>query len=71
MTDALWQRINTISFAAEHELKNADVARSAIEAAARPNLGERRDKLMAIVMDDINRLNRLTRSPTPRALMPN
>ena len=64
MTDALWQRINTIeSFAADvaHELKNPLTSlRSAIEMAARPNLEpERRDKLMAIVMDDINRLNRL------------
>ena len=64
MTDALWQRINTIeSFAADvaHELKNPLTSlRSAIEMAARPDLEpERRDKLMAIVMDDINRLNRL------------
>lgn len=64
MTDALWQRMNTIeSFAADvaHELKNPLTSlRSAIEVAARPNLDpERRDKLMAIVMDDINRLNRL------------
>ena len=64
MTDALWQRIGTIeSFAADvaHELKNPLTSlRSAIEVAARPNLEpERRDKLMAIVVDDINRLNRL------------
>lgn len=64
MTDALWQRINTIeSFAADvaHELKNPLTSlRSAIEMAARPNLEpEQREKLMAIVMDDINRLNRL------------
>ena len=64
MTDALWQRINTIeSFAADvaHELKNPLTSlRSAIEMAARPDLdAERRAKLMAIVMDDINRLNRL------------
>ncbi len=64
MTDALWLRINTIeSFAADvaHELKNPLTSlRSAIETAARPGLDvERRDKLMAIVMDDINRLNRL------------
>jgi two-component system sensor histidine kinase ChvG len=64
MTDALWQRLNTIeSFAADvaHELKNPLTSlRSAIEMAARPNLEpERREKLMAIVMDDINRLNRL------------
>jgi two-component system, OmpR family, sensor histidine kinase ChvG len=64
MTDALWQRLNTIeSFAADvaHELKNPLTSlRSAIEMAARPNLEPaRREKLMAIVMDDINRLNRL------------
>jgi two-component system, OmpR family, sensor histidine kinase ChvG len=64
MTDALWQRINTIeSFAADvaHELKNPLTSlRSAIEVAARPNLEpERREKLMGIVLDDINRLNRL------------
>ena len=64
MTDALWQRINTIeSFAADvaHELKNPLTSlRSAIEMAARPDLdAERRATLMAIVMDDINRLNRL------------
>src|SRR5471030_1834285 len=64
MTDALWQRLNTIeSFAADvaHELKNPLTSlRSAIEVAVRPDLEpERRDRLMAIVMDDINRLNRL------------
>ncbi len=64
MTDALWQRINTIeSFAADvaHELKNPLTSlRSAIEMAARPDLdANRRERLMAIVMDDINRLNRL------------
>ena len=45
MTDALWQRINTIeSFAADvaHELKNPLTSlRSAIEVAARPNLERR------------------------------
>jgi two-component system, OmpR family, sensor histidine kinase ChvG len=64
MTNALWQRINAIeSFAADvaHELKNPLTSlRSALEVAARPDLSvERRDKLMTIVMDDINRLNRL------------
>ena len=64
MTDALWQRLNAIeSFAADvaHELKNPLTSlRSAIEVAARPGLdAERREKLMAIVIDDINRLNRL------------
>jgi two-component system sensor histidine kinase ChvG len=64
MTDALWQRINTIeSFAADvaHELKNPLTSlRSAIEVAARPDLEpERRARLMAIVVQDIERLNRL------------
>lgn len=64
MTGALWLRINTIeSFAADvaHELKNPLTSlRSAIEMAGRPDLSpDRREKLMAIVMDDINRLNRL------------
>lgn len=64
MTDALWLRINTIeSFAADvaHELKNPLTSlRSAIEVAARPDLDpERRARLMAIVVEDIERLNRL------------
>jgi two-component system sensor histidine kinase ChvG len=64
MTNALWLRINTIeSFAADvaHELKNPLTSlRSAIEMAGRPDLDpERRTRLMGIVMDDINRLNRL------------
>lgn len=64
MTDALWQRLNAIeSFAADvaHELKNPLTSlRSAIEVAVRPDLEpDRRARLMAIVMEDINRLNRL------------
>jgi two-component system sensor histidine kinase ChvG len=64
MTDALWQRINAIeSFAADvaHELKNPLTSlRSAIEVVARPDLEpERRARLMSIVIEDINRLNRL------------
>ncbi|HYD06550.1 MAG TPA: stimulus-sensing domain-containing protein [Reyranella sp.] len=64
MTEALWLRINTIeSFAADvaHELKNPLTSlRSAIEVAARPNLdAEQRARLMAIVVQDIERLNRL------------
>jgi two-component system sensor histidine kinase ChvG len=64
MTEALWQRINTIeSFAADvaHELKNPLTSlRSAIEVAARPDLApDRRARLMAIVVEDIERLNRL------------
>jgi len=64
MTGALWQRLDAIeSFAADvaHELKNPLTSlRSAIEVAVRPDLEvEQRDRLMAIVMEDINRLNRL------------
>ncbi|HYC64862.1 MAG TPA: stimulus-sensing domain-containing protein [Reyranellaceae bacterium] len=64
MTDALWQRINAIeSFAADvaHELKNPLTSlRSALEVAARPDLDpDRRAKLTAIIMEDIERLNRL------------
>jgi two-component system sensor histidine kinase ChvG len=64
MTDALWQRLNAIeSFAADvaHELKNPLTSlRSAIEVAARPDLEpERRTRLMSIVVEDVNRLNRL------------
>jgi two-component system sensor histidine kinase ChvG len=64
MTEALWLRINTIeSFAADvaHELKNPLTSlRSAIEVAARPDLEpDRRARLMAIVVQDIERLNRL------------
>ncbi len=64
MTDALWQRLGAIeSFAADvaHELKNPLTSlRSAIEVAARPDLEpDRRARLMSIVVDDINRLNRL------------
>jgi two-component system sensor histidine kinase ChvG len=64
MTEALWLRINTIeSFAADvaHELKNPLTSlRSAIEVAARPTLEpEQRARLMAIVVQDIERLNRL------------
>lgn len=63
MTEALWQRMNAIErFAADvaHELKNPLTSlRSAIETAARIENPEQRAKLMDIVLDDINRLNRL------------
>ncbi|HKV16718.1 MAG TPA: stimulus-sensing domain-containing protein [Reyranella sp.] len=64
MTDALWQRLNAIeSFAADvaHELKNPLTSlRSAIEVASRSDLDpDQRARLMSIVIDDINRLNRL------------
>jgi len=63
MTEALWKRMNAIErFAADvaHELKNPLTSlRSAVETAARLESPEQRNKLMAIVLDDVNRLNRL------------
>ena len=63
MTEALWKRMNAIErFAADvaHELKNPLTSlRSAVETAARVENVEQRNKLMAIVLDDVNRLNRL------------
>jgi two-component system sensor histidine kinase ChvG len=63
MTDALWLRMNAIeSFAADvaHELKNPLTSlRSAAEIAARIEDPEKRAKLMAIVLDDTRRLDRL------------
>lgn len=63
MTNTLWKRMGAIeSFAADvaHELKNPLTSlRSAVETAARIENPEQRAKLMAIVMDDVNRLNRL------------
>ncbi|MEO8558364.1 MAG: stimulus-sensing domain-containing protein [Rhodospirillales bacterium] len=63
MTNTLWKRMGAIeSFAADvaHELKNPLTSlRSAVETAARIENPEQRTKLMAIVLDDVNRLNRL------------
>jgi len=63
MTDALWLRMNAIeSFAADvaHELKNPLTSlRSAAEIAVRIEDPEKRGKLMAIVLDDTRRLDRL------------
>ncbi|QQS11389.1 MAG: stimulus-sensing domain-containing protein [Rhodospirillales bacterium] len=63
MTDALWRRIEAIEmFAADvaHELKNPLTSlRSAVEVAARIDDPEKRGRLMAIVLDDVHRLNRL------------
>jgi two-component system sensor histidine kinase ChvG len=63
MTDTLWQRMNAIeSFAADvaHEIKNPlSSLRSAVETAARLDDPEKRHRLMAIVQDDVERLDRL------------
>ncbi|MBV9016602.1 MAG: stimulus-sensing domain-containing protein [Alphaproteobacteria bacterium] len=63
MTDALWQRMSAIeSFAADvaHELKNPlSSLRSAVETAARIEDPVKRRRLMAIIQDDVERLDRL------------
>jgi two-component system sensor histidine kinase ChvG len=63
MTNTLWKRMGAIeSFAADvaHELKNPLTSlRSAVETAARIENPQQRARLMAIVLDDVNRLNRL------------
>jgi two-component system sensor histidine kinase ChvG len=63
MTDALWQRMSAIeSFAADvaHEIKNPlSSLRSAVETAARIDDPEKQRRLMAIIQDDVERLDRL------------
>ena len=63
MTDAIWKRMDAIeSFAADvaHELKNPLTSlRSAVETTLRLENPEQRAKLLQIVLDDVNRLNRL------------
>jgi two-component system, OmpR family, sensor histidine kinase ChvG len=63
MTDALWQRMSAIeSFAADvaHEIKNPlSSLRSAVETAARIDNPEKLRRLMAIIQDDVERLDRL------------
>ncbi len=63
MTDALWERLGTIErFAADvsHELKNPITSmKSALETMARLQDPERREKLMAILQEDVTRLERL------------
>ncbi len=63
MTEALWKRMDAIeAFAADvaHEIKNPLTSlRSAIETAARISDPTQQQRLMAIVIDDIQRLDRL------------
>ena len=63
MTDTLWQRMSAIeSFAADvaHEIKNPlSSLRSAVETAARIEDPVKRRRLMAIIQDDVERLDRL------------
>lgn len=63
MTEALWQRMDAIErFAADvaHEIKNPLTSvRSAVETAARISDPEKQQQLMAIILDDVQRLDRL------------
>ena len=63
MTEALWQRMDAIErFAADvaHEIKNPLTSlRSAVETVSRVEDSEQQKKLMSIILDDIQRLDRL------------
>jgi two-component system, OmpR family, sensor histidine kinase ChvG len=63
MTDAIWQRMSAIEhFAADvaHEIKNPlSSLRSAVETATRIEDSANRKRLMAIILDDVERLDRL------------
>ncbi len=63
MTAALWQRMDAIErFAADvaHEIKNPLTSlRSAVETAVRLQDPEQQRRLMAIIFDDVRRLDRL------------
>jgi two-component system sensor histidine kinase ChvG len=63
MTDALWQRMSAIeSFAADvaHEIKNPlSSLRSAVETAVRIEDPANQRRLMAVILDDVERLDRL------------
>ncbi len=63
MTEALWQRMDAIEgFAADvaHEIKNPLTSlRSAVETAARVEDPEQQRRLMAIILEDVQRLDRL------------
>ncbi len=63
MTGALWARMDAIEhFAADvaHEIKNPLTSlRSAVETAARVDDPQKQRKLMAVVLEDVQRLDRL------------
>ncbi len=63
MTEALWDRMDAIErFAADvaHEIKNPLTSlRSAVETVARITDPEQQRRLMAIILDDVQRLDRL------------
>jgi two-component system, OmpR family, sensor histidine kinase ChvG len=63
MTSALWRRIDAIEhFAADvaHEIKNPLTSlRSAVETAARLDDPQQQRKLMSVVLEDVQRLDRL------------
>ncbi len=63
MTDALWQRMSAIErFAADvaHEIKNPlSSLKSAVETAVRIEDPANQRRLMAIILDDVDRLDRL------------
>jgi len=63
MTETLWKRLNANErFAADvaHEIKNPLTSlRSAVETAARIEDPEQQRRLMAIIQDDVDRLDRL------------
>jgi two-component system sensor histidine kinase ChvG len=63
MTEALWDRLDAIErFAADvaHEIKNPLTSvRSAVETVARVDDAEQQKKLMGIILDDVQRLDRL------------
>ena len=63
MTEELWRRLDAIEgFAADvaHEIKNPLTSlRSAVETAARIDDPERQKRLLAVIVDDVERLNRL------------
>jgi len=63
MTDALWQRMSAIErFAADvaHEIKNPlSSLKSAVETAVRIEDPATQNRLMAIILDDVERLDRL------------